>query len=148
MSEPSKSFDVEYEIKRRRKGLFVIAIVFTSMLGGVIAATDDIASHGVRAIDVFRIGAFIIIALGVLIFVLTGGPRAFRHPAMNDELVRANRAKALRLGYVVFVLSTMAIYVSSLFVAVDFSEVLPVLITVGIAVPTLSFAILEQNGEK
>ena len=147
MSKHSKPFDVEFEMKRRRRGLFAISIILTSTLGGVVAATDHIAAHGARAMDVFRVGSFLVIALGAIVFVLTGGPRALGVPAMNDELVRANRAKALRLGYVAFALATMALYAVSLFIPVDFAEVLPALITVGVVVPVLSFALLERNGE-
>jgi len=148
MSKPSKPLDTDRAMKGRIRGLSVGIIFLSATLGGVLAATGRIATHQGRAVDEVRVGAFLLLASVLLAILLTGGRWVIGNPAMNDELVRANRAKAVWLGYVVLILSAMALYVAMLFNEVDFTQMLPALILIGVVVPAICFVALERKGEK
>lgn len=137
---------IDRAVSRRRRIMAVLAIFLMTTQGGVLAATDQIVLNGGRLVDQFRVVAFVVMALFFLVFLLTGGRGARRHPALNDELVQANRASALKLGYAALVVALVAVYVVSLLTPINVASVLPLFIAFGIAVPALRFAMLERSG--
>ena len=113
-----------------------------------LVATEQITLNGGRLVDQVRVGAFVFMALALMLFVLTGGRSARRYPELNDELVRANRASALRLGYVSVMLALIGVYVAMLLTPIDVQKYLPLLVAFGVVVPSLRFAMLERVGTK
>ena len=148
MSENPNSNDVEKALRRRSRAVAVLAIVLISLQGAVLAATEHVTLNGGRLVDKVQVGAFVFLALALMLNVLTGGRRSRKYPAMNDELVRANRARALKLGYVVTMLALIGVYVAMLLVPLDVYKYIPLLVTFGIVVPALYFSVLERKGEK
>ena len=145
---PQPSPDVtERRMKRRRRGLSVAAIVMMTTLLGAQVSLDRIAAHQGRAVDMVRAGAFVALALVLMIVVLTGGRWSASDPATNDELVRLNRARALRVGYIVLMLAVIATYAAMLVVPVDFAAIVPALVLLGAVAPAVSFSYLERRGE-
>lgn len=138
--------DIDRAVSRRARVTAVLAVFLMAGQGGVLAATEQITLNGGRAVDQFRVGAFVFLALVFLIFLLTGG--RWRAPAYNDELVRANRASALKLGYVSLMLVLIGVYVAMLLTPVDVYKFMPLFIAFGIVVPALRFAMLERVGMK
>jgi hypothetical protein len=138
--------DPDRALSRRSRVIAVLAIFLMAGQGGVLAATEQIALNGGRAVDQFRVGAFVVFALALLMFLLTGGRK--RSPQMNDELVRANRASALKLGYVSLMLVLIGVYVAMLLTPLEIGKFMPLFIAFGVAVPALRFAILERVGSR
>lgn len=128
---------------RRRRIVAILAIFLMSAQGGVLAATEQVTLHGGRLVDQFRVWSFVVLALAFLAFLVTGGRRARE---IDDELVRANRASAIKHGYVALILVLVGVYVARLLVPFDVMTVVPVLIAFGIVVPALCFAVLERRG--
>jgi len=147
MSESSQANDMEKVLRRRNRVMAVLAVVMMSLQGAVLAATEHVTLNGGRAVDKVQVGAFVVFALALLRFILTGGRRSRKYPAMNDELVQANRASALKLGYVVTILALIGVYVAMLLTPLDVFKYIPLLITFGIVVPALRFSLLERKGE-
>jgi hypothetical protein len=139
---------IDRALSRRRRMIAIFAVILMSAQGGVLAATEQITLNGGRAVDQFRAGAFVLLALAFMLFLLTGGRGARRHPELNDELVRANRAGALKLGYVSLMLALIGVYVAMLLTPLDVSKFLPLFIAFGIVVPAMRFALLERIGTK
>jgi hypothetical protein len=148
MSEAPNSNDVEKALRRRSRAVAVLAVVLMSLQGAVLAATEHVTLNGGRLVDKVQVGAFVFLALALMLNVLTGGRRSRKYPAMNDELVRANRARASKLGYVVTMLALIGVYVAMLLVPLDVYKYIPLLVTFGIVVPALYFSVLERKGEK
>ena len=148
MSENPNSNDVEKALRRRSRAVAVLAIVLISLQGAVLAATEHVTLNGGRLVDKVQVGAFVFLALALMLNVLTGGRRSRKYPAMNDELVRANRASALKLGYVVTMLALIGVYVAMLLTPLDVYKYIPLLVTFGVVIPALRFSVLERRGEK
>jgi hypothetical protein len=136
----------EHELARRWRMVVAQAVILTTViLTSTLNATHRVVDlHGTRAVDLVQIGGFILVVLAFLYFNLTGGLRARGNPALNDELVRANRARALWTGYLVVVLLLVAGYLALLFAPASLGAILPVLIVCAVVVPGLRFAMLER----
>ena len=67
------------------------------------------------------------------------------HAAMNDELTRFLRARALSIGYVVVVVATVLVYVGSLYQRDVAAFGVPVVLFLAVAVPTVFFAVFERR---
>jgi hypothetical protein len=148
MSDVSQANEAEKALRRRSRVVAVLAVLLMSAQGATLAATEHVTLNGGRSVDQVQVGAFVAFALALMLFVLTGGRRAKKYPQMNDELVQANRASALKLGYVVTMLALIGVYVAMLLVPMDVTKYIPLLITFGIVVPALRFSLLERSGEK
>jgi hypothetical protein len=148
MSESSQANEAEKVLRTRNRVIAVLAVVLMSLQGAVLAATEHVTLNGGRTVDRVQVGAFVAFALALMLFVLTGGRRARKYPQMNDELVQANRASALKLGYVVTILALIGVYVAMLLTPIDVFKYIPILITFGLVVPALRFSLLERRGEK
>ena len=148
MNEPNGLNDADRALKKRSRVIAVLTVVLMSVQGATLAATEHITLNGGRAVDQVQVGAFVAIALALMLFVVAGGRRARSNPAMNDELVRANRASALRLGYVATMLALIGAYVAMLLTPLDIRKFMPLFIAFGVVVPALRFALLERVGTK
>lgn len=148
MSQTPESSAAERALKRRSRAVAVLAVLLMSLQGTALVATEQITLNGGRLVDQVKVGAFVFMALALMLFVLTGGRSARRYPELNDELVRANRASALRLGYVSVMLALIGVYVAMLLTPIDVQKYLPLLVAFGIVVPSLRFAMLERVGTK
>ena len=135
-------------LRMRTRVIAVLAVIIMGLQGAVLAATEQITLNGGRTVDQVKVGAFVFMALALMLFILTGGRRARRFPELNDELVRANRASALKLGYASLMLVLIGVYVAMLLTPLDISKFMPLFIAFGIVVPALRFALLERVGAK
>jgi hypothetical protein len=135
-------------LRMRTRVIAVLAVIIMGLQGAVLAATEQITLNGGRTVDQVKVGAFVFMALALMLFILTGGRRARRFPELNDELVRANRASALKLGYASLMLVLIGVYVAMLLTPLDIRKFMPLFIAFGIVVPALRFALLERVGAK
>lgn len=65
---------------------------------------------------------------------------------LNDELVQANRRKALAFGYVAMLMTSLAFFGLSIAGEVSGTEAAHLIFAVGIAAPMFGFAVLERAG--
>jgi len=137
---------VEKASSRRSRALFAFVIVLLMVQGGVLSAMQRQQLHGIRLVDQVQITAFAFFAFALMMVVLTGGRWSRKHPALNDELVKANRSSALRLGYIVVMTALIALFVGAEFKLLDVADYMPIVITLGTIVPALRFALLERRG--
>ena len=130
--------------RRRARMLFVVAIIFIAQQGSFFADPGDPA----RAVGTVKIGAWVVLSAVILAALVTGGawiyPKHIRDLA-NDELTRAHRDKALRLGFINAMITCLLLYVLSTFSPVDAREAIHVITTVGLASALLSFAVMERQ---
>lgn len=139
--------NAEKASNRRSRVLYALAVVLLMVQGIVLRAMQQQQLHGFRLVDQVQITAFALFAFALMVAVLTGGRWARRHPVLNDELVRANRASALRLGYIAVMTALLALFVGSEFKLVETADYMPIVITLGAVIPAIRFALLERRGE-
>ena len=142
---PSSDFDKADQLSRRRaRMLFVVAIIFMTQQGAFFSEAGD----AVRTVDTVKIGAWVVLSGVILAALLTGGmwlqPRRIRELA-NDEVTRAHRDKALRLGFVNAMLTCLLLYVLSMVTRVEAREAIHIITTVGLASALVSFAFMERQ---
>ena len=106
--------------------------------------------NGERLVDHFRIGAWVALSTVLLAGVVTGG-FWFRKPELramlNDELNRAHRADALRIGFILAMLTGIVLYVVGTAIALSDREVIHLIVSVGIGAAVIRFGMLERRGE-
>ena len=148
----SKRSDVEVadELSRRRARMLpVLAIIFITQQAAYFSDRYEGASAAVRTVDHVKIGAWLILSVVLLLALTTGGywfkSRSVR-ALLDDEVTRANRADALRLGFVATMISAFAIYGLVSFEAVSARDAIHLLVTIGIATALIRFGMLEKRG--
>ena len=129
---------------RRARMLFVVAIIFITQQGAFFSEAGDAA----RTVGTVKIGAWVVLSAVILAALVTGGmwlqPRKIRELA-NDEVTRAHRDKALRLGFINAMLTCLLLYVISMVTRVEAREAIHVITTVGLASALVSFAFMERQ---
>ena len=102
-----------------------------------------------RAVDHVRMGAWAAMALVILFAVSTGGSW-LRKPEVramvNDEQTRANRSAAMSAGFVASMLSGIALYVLQGAVQLTAGEAIHLIVSAGLIVLLMRFAMLERRG--
>lgn len=103
-----------------------------------------------RTVDMVHAGAWVLLASVILGALMTGGywlkPQAVRD-LMEDDVTRANRAEALRLGFVVAMIVAIALYAVAAFVPEPLTprETIHAIVTAGLFTALLRFAALERR---
>jgi hypothetical protein len=134
--------------RRRARMLPFLVLIFLSQQASYFL---DPVGDGGRTVDHVKIGAWLILSIGLL-FALTAhgfwlerrGVRAL----MDDEVTRANRAAAAQLGFFATMLTAIAMYFVVQFEPVSARETIHLLVTVGIAAALLRFAFLERRAHR
>jgi heme/copper-type cytochrome/quinol oxidase subunit 2 len=131
--------------RARSRIFFVLAIVFfagQSLYFGSPAATRD--SHA-------RVGAWLILLILILLLLATGGfllrGRKIRD-LLNDETSRLNRLASQALGFWVTMITSLVLYVESMFDPLTFNEGVHVLVTLGVGSALISFAVRERRAHR
>lgn len=128
---------------RRARMLPVLAIFFLMQQASYVS--------GMRAVDHVKIAAWLVLST-VLLLVLTTGGSWFRskriRALMDDEVTRANRAEALRVGFIATMIAAIGFYFLSLCEPISGRQAIHFLMSVGIAAALVRFGYLERRALK
>jgi hypothetical protein len=123
----------------------VLAVMFLGLQG--VYLSNGALTEASR-IGHFKIGAWAVNALVLLVLLATGGNllrgRDVRS-LLNDESTQAHRRLALVWGFWTMMATAFGLYIVDLFEKVTTREVLHMVITFGVAVPMLVFSYLERR---
>lgn len=131
--------------RRRARMLPVLAIIFlTQQASYFVGHFED----GTRTVDHVKIGAWLILSIVMLLVLTTGGfwfkPAQVR-ALMDDDVTRANRTEAFRIGFLVTMITGIALFFVTLFEPVTGREAIHILMTLGLAAALLRFGFLERR---
>jgi hypothetical protein len=148
MTTPS-DFEIAERLGRRRaRALPVLAVIFLSQQAAYFGTQIE---DGARTVDRVTVAAWLVLSIVMLLALATGGfwfrPAAVR-ALMDDEVTRANRAEALRLGFLVTMAAAITLYFVSLFEPLGGPDAIHILMTAGIAAALLRFGFLERRALK
>ena len=133
--------------RRRARMMPILAIVFIAQQGIYFSQHEGAA----RAVDQFKISAWLVLSVVLLLAVWTGGAwfrsRAVRE-LMNDEVTRAHRAVSFRLAFLASMTGCILVYVMTMFTRVEGRDAVHIVLTIGISVALLSFGVLERRALK
>ena len=136
--------------RRRNQILWLFALLFFVWQGAYFNSRG-LPEGPLRAVDIVRDFAHVILAVVLLALMATGG--GWRHgpevrALLNDESTRAHRAQALTAGFWGLTLAILALYAATPFVQIEAGEAAHVLLSVAIAVPALRFVMLERRADR
>lgn len=135
--------DPDKTAARRRRAVMAGAAV---LLGVFATAMTVTPADTMRTVDMVRIAGFVVLALVLAIRSTTAFSFAGRNAVLDDELTRANRASAARLGFWAMFLAALAVLAASFFETVTPMQIVPVVIGAGAVTAALRFAVLEGRG--
>ncbi|MEM5516023.1 hypothetical protein WNY37_03610 [Henriciella sp. AS95] len=141
--------EVEKYSRRRRCLLVAMALAFIVWQAAGFGIFDDIVGGDRRFVRVISIVAPVIWA-GILIWLVGGkamrDASASTQTALDDELVRANRAQAFTTGYWATLIASALVFAVSLFVQIPAHEAVQIVLITGVVAPMFAFAWLEGKG--
>jgi hypothetical protein len=133
--------------RRRARVLPFLAILFLTQQVAFFAEPDS----GMRAVDHVKVGAWLLLSTVLLLVLATGGswlrPKRIR-ALMDDDVTRANRAEAFRIGFLATMAGAVLLYFLSQFEPMSGRLAIHVLVTIGIAAALLRFAYLERRAHR
>lgn len=133
--------------RRRARMLPFLAILFLTQQAAYFAEPDT----GMRAVDHVKVGAWLVLSIVLVLVLATGGfwfrPKRVR-ALMDDEITRANRAEAFRIGFLATMAAAIVLYFVSQFDPMSGREAIHILTTIGIAAALLRFGFLERRAHK
>lgn len=129
--------------RRRARVLPVMAVMFVALQAHYFSM-PEVAT---RAVDQFKISAWLIWALALL-FLLASGGGLFRRgirPLLNDESTRAHRQMAYAYGFWAAVGALVGLYVVAMFEPVSGREAVHITLSTAVATALLIFGKLERR---
>jgi hypothetical protein len=130
--------------RRRARMLPFLALIFVTQQISYFVEADA----RVRMVDHVKVGAWLLLSVVLLLALATGGfwlkPRNVR-ALMDDEVTRANRAEAFRIGFLITMAAGIALYFLDQFAPMSGRETIHILVTVGIATALIVFGALERR---
>jgi hypothetical protein len=134
--------------KRRAGTLPALAVIYFSQQASFFSSLGDGAHRGV---DHFKIGAWVMLSLALLFALATKGfwfqPKEVRD-LIDDENTQANRADAMRLGFLFACSAALAAYFIAEFQPLTVGEAAHLVLTFGLGAALLRFAYLERRAYK
>ena len=134
--------------RRRARALPALAVIFLSQQA---AYFSSYAEDGTRAVDHVKIAAWLVLSIVMLVVLTTGGfwfrPARIR-ALMDDEVTRANRTEAFRIGFLVTMIAAIGLYVLNLFEPLSGGEAIHIMMTAGLATALIRFGFLERRALK
>ena len=144
MNAGSDAAKAERLSAKRARMLPVLAILFLAQQGTYFSGRGD----GGRPVDHVHIAAWLVMSVVLLLALATGGgwiySRAVRQLA-NDEVTRAHRSDAFRLGFFASMAGCILLYGVSLYEPLRGREAVHFVMTIGIAVALIRFGMLERR---
>lgn len=133
-------------LSRSRARIFAVqAVIFLSWQ--TLFYNGRVPDH-VRRVDQFRISAWMLMAIVLLVLLGTGGMlirgRKVRG-LLNDELTRSHRSRALAFGFWAAMGSAILLYGVDMFDPMDAREAVHIIVSLAIATALLTFSILERR---
>jgi 4-amino-4-deoxy-L-arabinose transferase-like glycosyltransferase len=133
--------------RRRLRMFFVVGIILITQQASFDRIIDR-AEGAPSTAGIVVLASWVVLVIAALAALMTGGmyfqSREVRK-LMDDELSRANRARALAAGFAITIVTAVIVFAVSLFEPVSAPEAIHAVVTVGLAGALLRFAALERR---
>jgi ABC-type Fe3+ transport system permease subunit len=131
--------------RKRARMLPFLAIIYLTQQATFFSGD---APPGARPVDHVKIGAWLVLSLVLLLALATNGfwfqSKEVRE-LINDESTRANRSRAMTIGFIASMLAAIVIYFLEQFEAVTAREAIHLILSVGLGAALLRFGTLERR---
>ena len=127
----------------------MLAIIFLSQQASFFSMMTSPAPHSAYAV---KISAWLVLSIVLLAALSTKGfwlqPKAVRD-LIDDENTRANRAEAMRWGFLFSMGAAIAVYALTMFETdVTARDAIHIVMTIGIAAALVRWGILERRAHR
>jgi len=143
--------DVETQSQRRRIVLMVMASAFMVWQVPAMDFFAGVADGGANLNSLLSAAGFLVWA-GGLVFLFASGRAAARSDnpavmsALEDELVRSNRAKAFSVGYFVTLVTSGIVFAITLIEPLTGADAAHLILIIAVVTPMYTFVLLERRG--
>ena len=143
--------DIEYAdrlSRKRARMLPFLAMIFLIQQASFFTSRVE---NGERLVDHVKIGAWLVLSVVLLLMLCTGGAWLQRRSVralLNDEVSRANRTAAMRVGFIASMSGGVALYLLTFTEAVTGRDAIHMLMTIGIGAALLRFGFLERRAHR
>lgn len=129
--------------RKRARFLPVIGIIFLTQQMAFVFQTE-----GERAVDHVRLFGWLLMGLVIVAALATGGywlkSKEMRE-LLDDEVSRANRKEAMSLGFILSMLSGLALFPLRSFIEIDGGLALHLVVSIGLFAAIVRFGLLERR---
>jgi hypothetical protein len=144
MNERSVSERADFLSRRRARILPALAIIYLTQQASYITIRSGPAH---RAVDQVKISAWLVLSAVLLMAIATNGfwfqPREVRS-MIDDELTRANRNDAMRLGFIFAMLTCIVVYFITMFEPVNGRDAVHIVMSDGLGAALIRWGWLER----
>jgi hypothetical protein len=148
MTDASMMEKAERLSRKRAMMLPFLAVIYLTQQASFFAGD---APPGVRSVDYVKVGAWLVLSAVMLMAIATNGfwlqSKEVRN-LIDDELTRANRSDAMRIGFIASMLGAIALYVLAMFTPVTGREAVHVVLSVGLGAALVRFGLLERRAHR
>lgn len=134
--------------RRRARTLPALAIIYFIQQTTYFRST---AAAQPRDVDHVWIGAWVVLSLLMLAGLTTKGfwlqPQAVRD-LIDDESTRANRLEGIRIGFLIAVLTAIALYFIDQFEPMTAREAIHIVLSLGLGAAIFRFGMLERHAHR
>jgi uncharacterized membrane protein YhhN len=138
----------DFLTRRRARMLPVLAFLYLSQQ--TIYFRSTAAVHP-RDVDHVWIGAWVVLSVILLAGLTTKGfwlqPREVRD-LIDDESSRANRLEGIRIGFLVAMLTAIALYFVDQFAPMTAREAIHIVLSLGLGAALIRFGMLERRAHR
>jgi hypothetical protein len=138
-------------LQRRRTRLLTFQALVFLLWQTTYFSVADRSSEVIRTVDHVKIGAYIVWAAVLLLFLATGGgyiqPKEVR-AVLNDELTIDHRRRAMTLAFLASMGAAVAVYLVNQFEPLSAGDAIHAILTVGVFTALVRFAMLERRAQK
>ncbi len=125
-------------VASRRRGLLLATLVLLLIGGSIVAAVSE-------SVSVVNVGALAVLAALLGARTTTSFRIGGRDPALDDELTRANRAKAALAGFGAAMAAAIGALIASYFTSLQSTQAALLVLVAGAAAAGLRFGLLEAR---
>lgn len=148
MNTPSNVEIADRLSRRRARMLPMFAVIFLTQQASYFSGRVE---DGTRMVDHVKIAAWLALSIVLLLVLTTGGfwRRSKEVRALlDDDITRANRMDALRIGFLATMAAGIALYFVTLFEAIGARDTIHIMMSFGIAAALLRFGYLERRAHR
>ena len=148
MAEKSIAERAEYLSQRRARTLPVLAVIYLAQQATYFSASNPGSSIGAQH---FKVGAWVVLSFVLLMALATKGfwlqPREVRD-LIDDESSKANRLEAMRIGFIVGMMTAIACYFLGQFDPLTGGESAHLVLAFGLGSALIRFGMLERRAHR
>ena len=146
MTNRSVAEKAEFLSRRRARTLPALAIIFLSQQATFFTTVNSAGPHSAYAV---KISAWLVLSVVLLAAIATKGfwlqPKEVRD-LIDDENTRANRAEAMRWGFLFAMGTAIGVYLLTMFdPSVTARDAVHIVMTFGLAAALIRWGILERR---